>query len=516
LTTVSVPADVEHFREIVGRRFGLRFDDTRLAQLAEVLERRLELTRERPGAYLSRIDSPGLAQEEARAVVGELTVSETYFFRNIEQFRALADVALPARMGARSDRRRLRILSAGCASGEEAYSIAMVVRDLPGLAGWEVSIQGVDVSAAMIDKAAHGRYSAWSLRETPPDVQKRLFHPDGRELVLDPAVRNRVTFLERNLVEDDEALWPRETFDVVFCRNVLMYLTAEAARGVVLRISRSLAPGGFLFLGHAETLRGLSRDFHLQHTHETFYYRRREAHELANLDATEPAPDPARAPRGDPLAVIATDDSWVENIRRASERIQALTRASSAAFGRSTPAPVAARATGERTRADLVGAVDLLRSERYAEAQAMLGQLPQESARDPDALLLKAVLLTHGGDLGMAEEVCRELLERDEMNAGAHYLTALCREDAGARRSAAEHDQLAAYLDPTFAMPRLHLGLLARRAGDQSAARRELEQALALLDHEEASRLLLFGGGFSRDALAALCRAELARCEGPR
>jgi chemotaxis protein methyltransferase CheR len=513
VTAVIDRTDVERFRDIVARRFGLRFDDTRLGQLAEILERRIESTREHPGGYLSRIDSPGLAQDEARALAGELTVSETYLFRNIEQFRAFADVALPARMGARSESRRLRLLSAGCASGDEAYSMAMLIRDLPGLTGWDVSIQGLDLSAAMIEKAVHARYSAWSLRETPADVQERFFRPDGRDFVLDPAVQVMVTFLERNLVQDDEALWQRETFDVVFCRNVLMYLTADAARSVVERISRSLAPGGFLYLGHAETLRGVSRDFHLQHTHGTFYYRRREARELATLDEAESILGPPRAARGDPVATIAGDDSWVENIRRASERVQSLTRASSAV---SLPEAVATRATTESAIGDLVGAVDLLRRERYAEAQALLGQLPRESARDPEALLLKAVLLTHGGDLTLAEEVCRELLERDEMNAGAHYLMALCREDAGAITSAAEHDQLAAYLDPAFAMPRLHLGLLARRAGDKSAARRELEHALALLQHEEPSRLLLFGGGFGREALVALCQAELVRGEGAR
>ena len=144
----------------------------------------------------------------------------------------------------------------------------------------------------------------------------------------------------------------------------------------------------------------------------------------------------------------------------------------------------------------------------------MLAGLPVDSARDPDALLLQAVGLTHGGDLAVAERVCRELLELDEMSAGAHYLMALCREDAGDPRGAAEHDQLAVYLDPGFAMPRLHLGLLARRKGDLAGARRELGEALALLQREEASRLLLYGGGFNREVLLALCRAEILACEG--
>jgi chemotaxis protein methyltransferase CheR len=514
LSAVLDQTDVDRFRDIVARRFGLRFDDTRLGHLAKALEGRLESAAERPAAYLRRLDSRTLAREDMRALAGALTVSETYFFRNIEQFRALEEVALPARMSARSESRRLRFLSAGCASGDEAYSIAILVRDVPGLAGWDVSIQGVDLSPAVIERAIRARYAGWALRETPASVQKRFFRPEGRDFVLDPAVQAMATFRERNLVEDDEALWPREALDVVFCRNVLMYLTADAARGVVERIARSLAPGGFLFLGHAETLRGLSRAFHLEHTHGTFYYRRREAHEVASADATEGALGQTPLPLSDTGASIGADDSWVDNIRRASERIQSLTTTSTAASARSMIEPRATQATRDRGRADLVVAVDLLRREQYVEAQLVLGGLPKESALDPETLLLKAVLLTHGGDLARAEEVCRDLLQRDEMNAGAHYLMALCREGAGAPRSAVEHDQLAAYLDPGFAMPRLHLGLLARRAGDEEGSRRELHHALALLQHEEASRLLLFGGGFSREALVALCRAELARGKG--
>ena len=100
------------------------------------------------------------------------------------------------------------------------------------------------------------------------------------------------------------------------------------------------------------------------------------------------------------------------------------------------------------------------------------------------------------------------------MNAGAHYLLALCREGAGDSSAAAERDQVATYLDPAFAMPRLHLGLLARRKGDRERAREELGQALLLLQREDASRLLLFGGGFGREALSALCRAEILACGG--
>ena len=113
-----------------------------------------------------------------------------------------------------------------------------------------------------------------------------------------------------------------------------------------------------------------------------------------------------------------------------------------------------------------------------------------------------------------AEDACLRLLLIDELNAGAHYVLALCREHSGCHARAREHDRVAAYLDPAFAMPRLHLGLLARRADDADGARRELAQALILLQREDASRLLLFGGGFNREALLTLCRSALRDCGG--
>src|SRR5262249_9431846 len=134
---------------------------------------------------------------------------------------------------------------------------------------------------------------------------------------------------------------------------------------------------------------------------------------------------------------------------------------------------------------------------------------PADREKDPDGLLLEATLLAHSGQLIAAEDACLRLLLVDEFNAGAHYVLALCRESAGNAERAAEHYRVASYLDPAFALPRLHLGLLAARAGDREAARCELAQAALLLKSEEPSRLLLFGGGFSREALMVVCESAL-------
>jgi len=497
----SSAADIERFRCAVARFLGLSFEDAKLGFLADILRRRLDAIGQSTDVYLGRLETENLP-DELGALAQELTVPETYFFRNNDQYRALADIALRDRLAAQSTARRLRILSAGCASGEEAYSLAILVREAID-PSWDVSILGVDVNPAMVKKAARARYSPWALRETPAHVQRRWFSPDGREFVLDEAVRAAVQFDARNLVQDDPQLWQPGTYDIVFFRNVLMYFTHEIAQSVIGRISRALKPGGYLFLGHAETLRGLSGDFHLQHTHDTFYYQRRDRLEPSRSSTTS-APSRGLVPTV--VAAVEGADSWIEAIRRATERIQTLT---GPARPRSDFLPPAAIPTW-----DLGVAHGLLREERFTEALEMMQGLPPESGRDPDVLLLRAALQTHRGRLTEAEDACNRLLDVDELSAGAHYLLALCREGAGDRTSAVSHDQVAIYLDPSFAMPHLHLGLLARRTGDRATAQRELGHALLLLQREDSSRLLLFGGGFGRETLVALCRTELLSCGG--
>jgi chemotaxis protein methyltransferase CheR len=507
--------DIECFRTLVARRLGLHFEDSKLDFLADILRQRMEATRcDLFSLYQRRIVSSADEHEEIGALAEQLTVNETYFFRYAEQFRAFAETVIPNRIEARGSDRRLRILSAGCASGEEAYSLAILIRDqLPELASWDVNIRGIDISAFMLEKALRARYSPWSLRETPAHLQKRYFRPDGRDFQLDNTLRPAVTFEERNLAEEDPLFWQCEAFDVIFCRNVTMYFTPEVTRGVIARIAQSLVPGGFLFLGHAETLRGVSQEFHLRHTHETFYYQRREAHETNGDVVSPPVSDSNGSFRRFVPAIVEPDDSWFNIIRRASERIANLTQEKN---GPATSATHAAKSQGT-SRAivwDRALAIELLRQERFSEATELLLALPAESKADPDTQLLLAVLLTNGGDLPEAERVCEHVLKLDELNAGAHYLMALCREHAGDRRAAMEHDQAASYLDSAFAMPHLHFGLVAKRSADVETARRELARALPLLDREDASRILLFGGGFTREALIELCRTELLSCGG--
>jgi chemotaxis protein methyltransferase CheR len=505
-------AEALEFRACVARLLGLQFGDDKLDFLGGVLALRAKALGFAAEEYLGRLSLGIVGREEWGALAEALTVTETYFFRNQDHFRALVETALPQRLAVSRQDRPLRIVSAACASGEEPFTLAMILAEaFPGLAPGRCLIMAVDASPAMLKKASEGLYSTWALRETPDAMKEKYFSAEGRLYRLREDIRSAVQFEQRNLAEANPDLWRPGSLDAVFCRNLLMYLEPEAAVALVERMARALAPGGFLFLGYAETLRGLSRDFHLCHTHDTFYYRRLDSEEEADLSRTASI---ARDVGEAPLAATAWNPGlpWVDTIARASTRIADLDTAS--ALG--TPRPASAVLPAER--AGVSGqALDFMRHERFAEALDSLGARPPGGgAEDGDSLLLRAVLLTNLGRLPEARAVCQSLLAADEFNAGAHYVMALCCEHAGDDAAAAEEDRTAVYLDATFSLPCLHLGLLARRMAEGWRTRGYLERALQLLAREDAARILLFGGGFSRDGLVEICRSALHSAQEAR
>src|ERR1700742_3404943 len=151
MTGVFGLQELERFRTAITQRLGLMFDDAKLGFLAEILQRRLSKLKYPSDAYLSTLEQ-GAWPEEAASLVQELTVTETYFFRNIEQFRALAEIVLPERMRRDRKPRTLNILSAGCASGEEAYSIAITAQEAVAGQSWDFRIDAVDINQTALEK----------------------------------------------------------------------------------------------------------------------------------------------------------------------------------------------------------------------------------------------------------------------------------------------------------------------------------------------------------------------------
>ena len=192
------------------------------------------------------------AGTEVQTAVDLLTTNETYFFRESKHFDLLRQLALSAR----ERRRPLRVWSAACSSGEEVYSIAMVLDDVLG-SGWE--LLGSDISSRVLQRAARGHYPLERTRHIPAAYLKRYclrgFGEQQGTLLIDRSLRERVRFTQLNL---NTALPRIGSFDVIFLRNVMIYFNAETKRQVVARVLAQLAPGGIFCIGHSESLSDIS------------------------------------------------------------------------------------------------------------------------------------------------------------------------------------------------------------------------------------------------------------------
>jgi chemotaxis protein methyltransferase CheR len=195
-----------------------------------------------------------------RDVVEAMTTNESFFFRDSKPFDQFRSVVLPALLNARASTRHIKIWSAACSSGQEPYSLAMILNEEKAkLAGWTVEILATDLSTEILAKAQAGAYSQFEVqRGLPIQLMIKYFKQNGDRWQLDPAIRNMVKFRSFNLLEDLSVLG---SFDVVFCRNVLIYFDQPTKTMILDRIAKQLIGSGFLYLGGAETVVGLTTRF---------------------------------------------------------------------------------------------------------------------------------------------------------------------------------------------------------------------------------------------------------------
>jgi chemotaxis protein methyltransferase CheR len=214
--------------------------------------------------HMASVEQLAIALDDGRntelldALVDALLNHETYFFRDRAPFDLLASVALPRLATLRKDRRRLRIWSAGCSTGQEAYSIAMLIADQGDFwEDWTIDILGTDVSGATIARANEALFSRFEVqRGLPVQTMLRYFTQEGDEWRINPELRRQLRFLRHNLLDPSPG-----RFDLILCRNVLLYLAPALRRRVFERLASALLPGGVLMLGAGETVIGQTTAF---------------------------------------------------------------------------------------------------------------------------------------------------------------------------------------------------------------------------------------------------------------
>jgi chemotaxis protein methyltransferase CheR len=414
-------------RLLVARRLGLDFRDDRQAEFDRGFLEAVRASRiASPEAYLDRLVARSGGSPEWGRLASLLIVGETYFFRDRPCFDALERSVLPALIKARRSEgtRFLRLWSAACATGEEAYSLAILVdRLLPDRALWDITVLATDVDPVALDKARRATYRDWSLRDVPPAMRDRYFAGRGLgafELV--PEIRAMVSFERVNLAEGLPYAAFGKGMDIILCRNVLMYFTQEAAKAVVNRLQTALAIGGWLVVAPAEALAERFRPLTPVNFPQTIFFGKRHG---------------PRKP-----AVLS---------------------------GRPLPKP--------RTNTQRVAVRDAVKAPAHAARVRSEGDGGAPTAA---GLLADARGAADGGDLEAALHLCQAAIARDRLDAEPHRLLAAIHQERGDIAAALSALRRALYLDPDCAGAHLTLGQLLVRRGQRRRGLKHLETAARL------------------------------------
>jgi len=266
----------ERLRKIVYDRAGIHFQESKKYVLESRLSRRLEeLGFEDYDQYLMFLTAGPYQMDEFQEMFNRITINETSFFRNEPQLDVFERKILPNLLEARKNKKQLRIWSSASSSGEEPYTLAIQVHRSLGvrLSDWRVEILGTDISEKVLQTAMKGRYHHYSIRSVNPMVLQRYFKQEGSEYVLDPTIKSMVNFEKLNL-KDAFAAKRFGKWDVIFCRNVLIYFDDTMRTHCAKLFHEQLESDGTLFIGHSETLRNIEVPFNPLPIPQAFAYSR--------------------------------------------------------------------------------------------------------------------------------------------------------------------------------------------------------------------------------------------------
>jgi chemotaxis protein methyltransferase CheR len=271
--------EFRYLRDFIHDKFGIYLEDAKRSFVQMKLYPRviaLGLTSFRN--YLQAVRyGPDGARELAR-MISFLTNNETYFFRETPQLKLFRDVLLPEvrekKLAGKDN--RIRVLSAGCSTGEEVYTLAMLAFETGSFFwDWDLRITGMDIDEKALETAREGNYYARSFRMTDPEYQKKFFSSNSGNFQPRDNIKRMTSFVAGNIAE--ARTWEAfQDLDIIFCRNVLIYFSPDKVKAAIAHFHRALGKGGYLLLGHSETMTGISDDFELKRCPEAIIYQKKE------------------------------------------------------------------------------------------------------------------------------------------------------------------------------------------------------------------------------------------------
>jgi chemotaxis protein methyltransferase CheR len=482
----------EDLARLIGQRTGLTFEQRRDSAEQGMRQAMVRARMSDAAAYRDLI----AANEEAlNDLVSELTVGETYFFREPAQFQRIRSEWLPAIRGKRGPGHTPRIWSAGCASGEEAYSLAIVL-DQEGMRA-KAHILGTDISHKALAKARRGLYGEWSLRGEGRMALPYL-QPVGKEFRLAEHIRRRVTFEHQNLALDTypslhSGIWG---MDLILCRNVLIYFDRETIRRVARQLYQTLAPGGWLMTASSDPFLWDDAPFEvLARAEEGLVYER---------------PMVGSQESGIRGQASVTSGQWpVASGQWAEELFES--PANEGLPDRTAPADSRPLATDHWPLAKL----DIFREAQKAYGRGDYATVVEmlENETNPEVVVLRMRALSNL-DVAGAEQACAEATTRYPLSTELHYVQAVLLLNLGRTEEAARALRRVLYLDRSLAVVHFTLGTLLRATGEREGARRAFRNAREQCVQHPAEDALPLGEGETAGRLAELAAFELSLLEG--
>jgi len=477
--TVSQQENTAFFQlcSFITGQWGLDFGENREEQIFRAVQTRMEeLGLASAFDYSRLLIRSDQREQESRNLLDLITVNETFFFRHKAQFDLLRDHCLPAILKRNSPTKRIRIWSAACSTGEEPYSIAMILRELlPESSGWKVVVRGTDISTRTLLKARKGLYGKRSIEHMEPRFRDRYVTRKGNRYALSPEIRSAVQFEYFNLACDPFPPDAGPPWDIIFCRNVMIYFTREHARRLLHNLHLHLADHGFLFTGHSEMLSFLYDGFEPVEINGTFIYRKKTGKRKIQAVTGGLAAQKATRKNKPPV---------VPKIRRKAP----------------AGGPATAKPPGNRDRKK--GTVPAARQETGAGV----------TGGDPgryEARIVQSKKLADRGETQRSVEILGELTEESPLRPEAYFLLAMISLDMGDLDQSILYLKKVVYLETNDPVARMYLAEAYREKGKASDAIREYSNAIEFLEQDPEGPLGTHAAGFTRGALLETARGHL-------
>jgi chemotaxis protein methyltransferase CheR len=512
-------AQFARVRNLLERQCGLDFGDSRRTSLLGALRARIQSLRIAGlDAYYERLCDPA-GDDEIRSLINLVTITETCFFRDPAQFRMLRHQILPALLAGRGSRgeRRLRIWSAGCSSGEEPYSVALTLCDM-GLPlthrDWTCEIVGTDVNTEMIEAASRAMYPARAVRNVEADCLRRYFTPVGSQFQLGGDVTRLVRFEHGSLTR--ESPFEAGGCDVILCKNVAIYFRPEETRRLVRRLHAALTDGGYLLLGHSESLWGMEQGFTLVEHDGVFCYRKPASPVTTRREESESRPAPRRhQAAGAPGArfVRAGVEAGVEALRDADRpaRHQVTLPAGSGIRDPGRGIQSVALPVREELVLQYERCLESFRTGDWAQAEAAVLALMRSSPSFVPAHLLLAGIHAHLGRYAEARERAEHVLRLNDLEPKAHLLLGMVAARAGQQDEAVNALRRALSLDDSLALAYFWLGNLYRDRGDVERACGEHAEAVTRYERRQLDFTEEFAVDLHPVQIVDFCRQSARR-----